>query len=80
VPACRGAGRVSPALRAGVPGWPPRRYGLAATILAADGVTAGSPAVRADRTDNPDSLGSAAPAPVHRPGVRPAPIGGASHR
>jgi FAD/FMN-containing dehydrogenase len=33
----------------------PRRYGLAATsILAADAVTAGSRAVRADRTHNPD--------------------------
>jgi hypothetical protein len=48
---------VSPALRAGVPGLAPRRYGLAATILAADAVTAGSPGVRADRTDNPDLLG-----------------------
>jgi len=35
----------------------PRRYGLAATsILAADAVTAGSRAVRADRTHNSDLL------------------------
>ena len=58
---------MSPALRAGVPRLAPRRYGLAAIILAADGVTAGSPGVRADRTDNPDLLrvrgaGTCAPA------------------
>jgi hypothetical protein len=47
---------VSPALRPGRPGRP-RRHGLAAAILAADGVTAGSPAVRADHTHNPDLLG-----------------------
>ena len=58
MPACRAAGRVSPALRAGVRGGlAPRRYGLAATsILAADAVTAGSQAVRADRTHNPGLL------------------------
>ena len=58
---------MSRVLRAGVPRLAPRRYGLAAAILAADGVTAGSQAVRAGRTHNPDLLavrgaGTCAPA------------------
>ena len=47
---------MSPALRAGVPRLAPRRYGLAATILASDGVTADSQPVRAGRNHNPDLL------------------------
>ena len=50
-----------------------------ATILAAERVTAGSQAVRAGCNHSPDVLGSAAPALVHRPGVRRAPIGGANY-
>jgi len=49
-------------------GWVPRRYGMDATILAAEGVAAGSQAVRVGCTHNPDVLGvrgagARAPAP-----------------
>jgi len=70
---------VSPALLSGCLGRPPAAMALAATsILAADAVTAGSQAVRADRTQNPDLLavrGACTCAPA-----RGRPNRGATHR
>jgi hypothetical protein len=73
------SGPREPGAPIGVPRQAPRRYGLAATsILAADAVTAGSQAVRADRTHNPDLLAVRGACTCARPGVRP--NRGATHR
>jgi hypothetical protein len=61
------SGPREPGARNGCLGWPPAAM-AATSILAADAVTAGSPAVRADHTDKPDLLavrgaGACAPAP-----------------
>jgi len=61
-------------------GWLPRRHGLAATILAADGVTADSQPVRAGRNHNPDRLAvrGAGTRAMARGKTRP--LGGANRR